>query len=1601
MLPVASPQHTGNDRGVPLTANLDMGGSSSQGIAGGGHQESQGDNNVTGGEMNSIDLDSFRNQKIKEFREALEVDIQRKRQQAQKDLEAAERQKWEQLMEFQQALQREQQKQEQQKQEQQQRSQQQLREFQQAFQREQQQALQSEQQQKEQAQQQRSQLQPQQPTQPQYVPPPQPPPPNPANYTQASALSQQQSRVPGQANLPQQPSPSQQVQQQQLLLQPVQQQQTVQQQPVQQQQQQQGMARVANPLHQQQQAVGIQQQGLNMGMQATQTPSANVGMQSTAPNYIQQHGQSMGIQIRSSMQQTPQQQQQQSIPQGMQQAAPSVYQQQQPPQPQQSMALPPSSGPQHMMTSSSYGQYSSMSAINPIANPMRQQQQYQQASPMRQLPPQVQPASPMVQLQAPPNPTKQQLHQGASPVRQLQAASPARQHISYNSIQHQNGQDQMAQQAVQQQVGNTALSADRMYQSHDGGDFDVANSGQYHEGASVRIANPMRQHQGMGTSVYTMYNNSYMGRTGSSTRQYDKVIQSSPMRQYEDGRSRSPMRYHADGRSGSPLQQHDDRRSRSPTRHRIDARSGSPLRQYEGGRSGSPIRYHADDRSGSPMRHHADVRTNSPIRQIGMAAAANPYNRQGSEYSSAYDANQDYHHMSRSASLSYPDPTIGRSRSPSRMAHAAPQHRSMSSSSVDTEGYYRGLPGGANDDIWRTRGEPETFTFDNAEDDRTHQKPRIPGVYSAGVERVMSHQNSRDLIHSSSTWNPSGRRVASPPSPRHLDRLDEAERLEREYAQLTGKRIVPSASKLTNLMQVKKMQEERRRKLEALTAKVVENRRRLAHEMKTADRPLEISVVERLAHEMDVEERLYEKSLQAREGHRTPPRRPRDQRDDDELRTEEYYTTPRRRQSDKREKRAQEETRIEKRHSPSSKHHRDAGDKRKEERPREERRSSHRHDPRDERREELPVVVEVEEPTETDTGTGMRTEEVTHSAARPKHHRKESHSEYRSEEPSGSSSAVSESDEQVRVSESKPNPTRKSASKTPPKSRSHDKHNRKAEAKSKKKERKGKTSADEFLEKLRQKRSEAAARLEVEGESAAYDREDFLNTLETGKAAVTLPTRDPKLARKNRKLPSLKLTRESHSGDKGDGRISPGKGRTQIKIVTKKSKTSGRVTPTSGRVTPTRVSGRQTPTNGRVSPTNTRGSPTSGRATPKAELEKAVARDLDLTHDVEESRDVSTLEVETVTGPSISTDPTERAVQQRSEYKSPSSEQKANTKKHTVIMVKKTAAKPTLEQQIAASREKERGRKERGASSTVSLVSDMSESVFAVAPIMFDNDSVAYTDEPSDQMFSDLHFDDIVGSPSSSVARVYLADDDTTAKHQKLKVREFEGGSETEGFEVEEGTGSDTGNSRSNKAQKEPNDPPDSRKHNEKPMSNLEALHELERKLDAEDRRNLMPELLELTELYGWDMKKLLQNVVQFLPHLSSDGLSESSLQHLLSLPVKAFRSPRGSPATSPIRATSSRKIPVTYSTDRRSPSSRSTAEVAIRDGWRSRTRNGPATPRTRHAAASTRVARVRHRDDGVIDMGDVRSSLKSILKRNNRVSRTAYKPELNSLNEH
>jgi hypothetical protein len=937
----------------------------------------------------------------------------------------------------------------------------------------------------------------------------------------------------------------------------------------------------------------------------------------------------------------------------------------------------------------------------------------------------------------------------------------------------------------------------------------------------------------------------------------------SPVRQRQ-GYYQPPTTPGRQDQTASPIRQ---RQQASPVRQAANTMYDSIYQQthneghHHGKSPAAQSRYH--ERSSSPVRHH------------GMAADAS-HQQQGLGGHLNYDPNQSYHLPSQP---SYSDPT--RLRSLSRVSNTAmPQHRSMASSLVEQtpETYYRSHSQERqqgrrddNDEIRGARAEKVDFNFDHADEERTYHRS---GAKSAGAERTVPLQGSRSGVASSAT-------LPSSPMGKSKELVDQVESLELEYAKLTGKSATPSRARA--LIEVRRIQDERRRKLEELTARVVQNRRRFAHEMKTADRPLEISFVESIANEMDVETRLHEKSHQLESREEDHPRR---------------------------------------------KHHVDT---------------------RGQWDEELRALDEEEESsgTETECAVAEDDEDEDDVVPRESKHKVEEEKQRRNRHKHDKqyrSDGNGRSGSELGKSRSRDGHTRNSVTTSRSKGSSRAKvDNDENEAKTTRKERKGKQIADDFMEKLRERRSHAVELEKV----LAIKREDVLGAVEQGKTNVTLPTRDPKLARQNRRRSSLQLRNVDAKSSNAGLTIN------LAKIATKKS----------------------------------------FAAASKPELEKDVARELDMSHIFEPKTNLNPPSSPNA----LSSDPGEKPTNsyQRIDQRGSFVKIKGHRKESSTSPAPTIHNKPTIGPKGRDHRSADRRRKNaRGGSTTVSHVSDLSESLYGAVPsstgsgVLFDRDA----SESTSSVFDDIHFDgpNMSDYPADDMSRVG-GDAAGIKKLRKLKVREHSVNSVTEGFEIEDGNSLFSRPAFS------------STRPLEEPMSNVEALHELERKLDEHDRRNLMPELLELTELYGWDIKDLLTHFAHFLPHLSKlDGCLDGSMGTMQleaeATPVKAqdltCRSPQslseGSHRKTSQTLTDRRKIPLKQSPEYRNPvtSTEIRAEVAEvrehnRAGWRSRVRSGISA------------------DQCSIDMGDVRSSLKSLLKRSRRQAQGAYKPELHSLNEH
>jgi hypothetical protein len=790
------------------------------------------------------------------------------------------------------------------------------------------------------------------------------------------------------------------------------------------------------------------------------------------------------------------------------------------------------------------------------------------------------------------------------------------------------------------------------------------------------------------------------------------------------------------------------------------------------------------------------------------------------------------------------------------------------------------------EDVWRTRARPESFTFGYDDSDTDNARPGL-SAKSAGFDRPTNA--SKEKIPLSSTWSPSSQ-VDPTLSPNHAagdkDRLYEADELEKEYAKLTSGNLNPA--KANALMNVKRLQELRRRKLEALTARVVENRRRLAQEVKTADRPLEISFVDKTAGDMKVKgnskvnshpkEIYFNDTTDSREEHQSSRAPKGDTRD-----------SPRSRGRKRRDS-----------HFSSQSH-----------------RSLTR-----ESRKPLAVLEEIEEPASSEERSDSNDEGADEEPSNSSEHfgyPKNESSGARSEPEAGygkeeNTSEGKESTRQDMIIDLPPNRVEDgtdknkqndSQDKQKDKSRSNSK-DRKQKARSKSRDRKGEKKAKDLVEKLREKRSmakEAHTRLFV---PPTYTREDVLTAVESGKATVTLPSRDPKLARKNRKLHSAKLVESSRKDEKKHERISV-RGMNS-KIATKKSS--------------------------------------------KVELEG----------------------------------PGENEVMHR-EAPMPG----IQLSDHWDIKNHLDTIEPPRHQSSHRKVEK-KSKGDKRTSSGMSVMSDLSESAYGVASYTGSEFGI----EEISEDYGDADREDSRNSETTTSGDIDIAgmEEDPFIrekgevkedKSRKPKIGELQKTAMAEGFEIEEGCDLNSMYSTSAYSKYMEENPDTSDETYQETMKGLKALHELEKRLDEQDRKSVMPELLELTQLHSWNMSKVIEHFIQLFPQavqgVNMDALMMGQLMNATDMDINPL-----DPTSRISLPPSTRKLNlVNQPPDDELPLS---AASSLTSGWRDRIR-----------ASSSRRA-VDH--DSSIDMSDLRTSLRSISRRQRRGRRgAAFQAGLSILDEH
>lgn len=259
----------------------------------------------------------------------------------------------------------------------------------------------------------------------------------------------------------------------------------------------------------------------------------------------------------------------------------------------------------------------------------------------------------------------------------------------------------------------------------------------------------------------------------------------------------------------------------------------------------------------------------------------------------------------------------------------------------------------------------------------------------------------------------------------------QADELEKEYARLTGK----EGNREATLRNIKKLQEQRRKKLENLTARVVENRKRFAREVGKSDRPREISFV--------------------------------DSREDHNTKDTKRGTT--------REEKKEYDNGL--------------------------------HSIREERAGDIKTSKAGKGGQESSTGDEDYSNERDVSS-REDLDSGEKRNKHQNRDSKGSSRIKRQNQE---ISSRVSSPRMETSTQQ---------------------EKKGEDKANHFVEKLREKRTQANSTGNDYGIEPTYSRQDVLSALETGQKKITLPTRDPKLARKNRKLFSQRLFEKSKLGSK-------------------------------------------------------------------------------------------------------------------------------------------------------------------------------------------------------------------------------------------------------------------------------------------------------------------------------------------------------------------------------------------------------------------------------------------------------------------------------------
>jgi len=747
---------------------------------------------------------------------------------------------------------------------------------------------------------------------------------------------------------------------------------------------------------------------------------------------------------------------------------------------------------------------------------------------------------------------------------------------------------------------------------------------------------------------------------------------------------------------------------------------------------------------------------------------------------------------------------------------------------------------------------PDIFTFDNTGMDRmTVARSRIGStpVSSYPSNKSPAYNTPRGGIDTSS-WGATyctPNKISSSIKPAVKDPLfSQADKLEQEYARLTGKET-PRDSALRN---VKKMQEERRKKLEALTTRVVENRKRFAREVKTADRPHEIAFVD------------------SREDHR-----------------------------------AKKDTNL------NFVRNKNEG------------------------------IDGSRDKTKFSSGETVKESMLSDQS-----------NKYSEESQSNEREISSRGDEDTADFFSTAVPSRELNA-------------------LRRKNRKTKGSAVNYVGKLREKRAQAkgtgtasATKPTTLGSGSGYDieptysRQDVLTALETGAKKISLPTRDPKLARKNRKLSTQRLAEKS-----GSRAMSPSKIATKkLTCASKQENKRIQADSTTSQCQAQQVQEKK----------NTMDQDAVGLIKKYIDPLGTTSR-AEILPEEKEKREAVTDDKKVGTAASVVSDLSESAYTRKGQAKNRGYEESASSEIHFGFS----------DEEQEESHSDTTSKFERDAKYLLSS----------------DNEDESDVDGARLQASRD---------PLPSTKK---------EGESKIKVRDLTADSIAEGFEVEDGFDIKSLVSSTSKQSQTPCTVQESSEETEQRYTTLKYL---EQNLDTRDFQRIIPQLLKFTDKYGWDLNTVLKQFIHVASGSSSKAQS-SNYRSSSSATPSAYTSVSASASTVQAKTrVASEKQDRPYCSDSREPvqTSRATSPLpkslpshraratsptpsSTRDvpplspsspksqatgetGWRLRVRSGSS-----HRALSSKE------DHSSIDMSDVRTSLKSLSQRVKRGSRRTTAP--------